>query len=34
MEGNNKDTGKEKETAVKKKKKNFFKSKSNSIEYP
>ena len=26
MEGNNKDTGKEKETAVKKKKKNFFKS--------
>lgn len=26
MEGNNKDTGKEKKTAVKKKKKNFFKS--------
>lgn len=26
MEGNNKDTGKEKETAVKKKKKNFFRS--------
>ena len=26
MEGNNKDTGKEKEIAVKKKKKNFFKS--------